>query len=483
MITRKEKIRYSLGSYKKLERTLVRGEQHFLSKNREIMKIHSDLKILKKDFKVNCEFTQDENQKNNLLCNYKENRQQLITQRNNLIENLLEQYSQQIILESSNSSFDWGLTEGKVVKNRQTYRMRKDEYFKVAALECAEELKGLVPSRFTNRNVIVEGLVESLKAGVELKIIRCDIKNFFNTIDHSILEEKINQSSLSKITKKMALSLIRGYSDITGQIRGLPQGIGLSSVLADFYINDIDLTLLTSPHIVFQARYVDDIIIVAYTDEVENTWKQLKCHIDSLNLEFHTSGRKYRNITIPKESSMNREFNFNYLGYNILIDSKRNVIARLTNDRVNILEDKITQSFNAWYQSIRKYDSMCSQNNSFDKILYYQYRSGCDGLLLDRIKFLAGNTRLSNNKSDIIVGTQYNYSLIREDDEGLIEIETFYNNLIDEKTGKASVRKRSGVHADLEKKLRSVSFVKNYANKKFYCFTADRQKIISRIWS
>lgn len=396
---------------------------------------------------------------------------------------MLEKYSQQIILESSNSSFDWGLTEGKVVKNRQTYRMRKDEYFKVAALECAEELKGLVPSRFTNRNVIVEGLVESLKAGVELKIIRCDIKDFFNTIDHSILEDKINQSSLSKITRNLALSLIREYSGITGQKKGLPQGIGLSSVLADFYITDIDSTLLISPHIVFQARYVDDIVIVSYNNEVENTWKQLKCHMDSLNLEFHTSGKKYKNITIPKESSMNREFNFNYLGYNILIDSKRNVIARLTNDKVNKMKIKIRQSFDAWYQSILKYDSMCFQNNYFDKTLYYQYRSGCDGLLLDRIKFLAGNTRLSNNKSDIIVGTQYNYPLISQDDEGLVEINKFYNDLINDKTRDASARRQSGVHTDLEKKLRSVGFIDNYANKTFYCFAADRQRTITRVWS
>lgn len=63
MVTRKEKIRYSLGSYKKLERTLVRGEQHFLSKNCEIMKIHSDLKTLKEDFKVKYELAQDETKK------------------------------------------------------------------------------------------------------------------------------------------------------------------------------------------------------------------------------------------------------------------------------------------------------------------------------------------------------------------------------------------------------------------------------------
>ncbi len=111
----------------------------------------------------------------------------------------------------------------------------------------------------------VKRIVHVLKSSKPEWIISCDIKNFFDTLDHSILErlikERLHDEKLLHLVK---LSYIMGRVDKKGNWiesnSGVPQGGILSPLFSNIYLNHFDHAITTGS--VQLVRYADDFILL-----------------------------------------------------------------------------------------------------------------------------------------------------------------------------------------------------------------------------
>lgn len=102
----------------------------------------------------------------------------------------------------------------------------------------------------------------------DVEIVRLDISKFYDSIDHEIMLKRLkgeNALSLSLITKAINNPTIPFNSPQNERKNyvprcGVPQGLPISNILAEIYLDDIDCKL--SEHALFYDRYVDDVIAI-----------------------------------------------------------------------------------------------------------------------------------------------------------------------------------------------------------------------------
>ncbi len=89
--------------------------------------------------------------------------------------------------------------------------------------------------------------------------LKCDIKKFFDSIDHSVLLKKIKEISTEQnywIIKEIVSSFSKTKN------KGLPLGNVTSQLFANYYLNDFDHFLKHSCGVKYYIRYADDFIII-----------------------------------------------------------------------------------------------------------------------------------------------------------------------------------------------------------------------------
>ncbi|EOG1939440.1 reverse transcriptase domain-containing protein [Vibrio fluvialis] len=152
--------------------------------------------------------------------------------------------------------------------------------------------------------------------------IKVDIKNFYPSIDHDLLLKK----TFKRIRKSEIKSLIeKAIKNNTGNIKpksGVPQGLAISNILAEIYLEDLDFNYKSDKNISYN-RYVDDILVLSkdtrpkkLLDGIISDFSNLKltCHnyddigsktkIDRLYKSFDFLGYwiENRKLTVKKES-------------------------------------------------------------------------------------------------------------------------------------------------------------------------------------
>lgn len=127
-------------------------------------------------------------------------------------------------------------------------------------------------------------------------VLRTDISDYYNSIDRNqLFIELKNVDGISPellTLVKHWLSNIEYRDTISGKKQklktGLPQGVSLSSLLAEFYLTTIDAQIGTG-----YFRYVDDIIVVAENrEEASLTLKKLLGLLSEKNLQIAKSKTK-----------------------------------------------------------------------------------------------------------------------------------------------------------------------------------------------
>ena len=192
--------------------------------------------------------------------NFKKNQCQYIRE----IKRVIERFS------APSNKFDFGLLyQLRRVKKSGGYRhlyvprIRDQIVFKCMFEELKTELneRGLI-LKSSPRN-FVERFHDYSEKNQCNWVLRTDISSFYNSIDRSILLEELQRlnlrSSLLMLIRHW-LSNIRYRDPLTLKTcslqNGLPQGISLSSLLAEYYLTSIDNQY--GPR---YFRYIDDIVI------------------------------------------------------------------------------------------------------------------------------------------------------------------------------------------------------------------------------
>lgn len=213
-------------------------------------------------------------------------------------------------------------------------------------------------------------------------ILKCDIKQFFYSIDTRILlnimRGYIADEALFNFTKLLILDSRDESSDI-----GIPIGNYTSQFFANIYLNELDQYIKRVLHIKYYVRYMDDFIIILKTKkeciEIKNAISMfLNNH---LHLELNSKSRYY-----PYKMGVN------FCGYRIFTTHKllrtrskkkikRNVAKWNKSYSRNKLDiHKTMQSLNSWvghashcdsYRFQQKILNSCNflyRDNTYDSI-------------------------------------------------------------------------------------------------------------------
>ena len=160
----------------------------------------------------------------------------------------------------------------------------------------------------------IEKLNRELKTSNYTCFIKVDIKNFYPSIDHTILESKIKRKFRKDISRNLFLKALktstsaRPDKNLSANSIGIPQGLSISNILAEMYISCIDN--LMSKEKCFYLRYVDDILILCNRKDIKPIYEKLYHELGNISLSCHELG-----VDKEKTHTGNIDDKFTYLGY------------------------------------------------------------------------------------------------------------------------------------------------------------------------
>ncbi len=185
---------------------------------------------------------------------------------------------------------------------------------------------------------VINEVKHSVQSGSYDYFLKFDIKNFYPSIDHTILEKKIRKRIRNKeinvlIRKAISRATKASHDEIVPpSLKGIPQGLSVSNILANIYLSGLDGKHKNNVGYKY-FRYVDDILILCKEEDAEIISKELKSDIEALNLDLNDKKEKSGNI-----NSKNSEFP--YLGYSfsgVLVTVKKQNQQKLIDSLIDTL--------------------------------------------------------------------------------------------------------------------------------------------------
>jgi len=171
--------------------------------------------------------------------------------------------------------------------------------------------------------------------------LKCDIRKFFDSINHEILlnliRKKVSDEKLLKLLEKIIFSFEKTAS------RGLPLGNVTSQLFSNIYLNELDQFVKKSLKARYYLRYCDDFVILNQSaDELKFCLEKVRAFcIENLLLELHP-----RKIEIRK-----LHLGIDFLGYVSLSNytilrtrTKNRMLGRLSDLKIDFKNGKIEEN-------------------------------------------------------------------------------------------------------------------------------------------
>lgn len=132
--------------------------------------------------------------------------------------------------------------------------------------------------------------VEQLLEAGYTHVVDADLKGYFDTIDHDILMERIEEHvSDSRVLALLRSLLSQGILDdgvLTQPEAGSPQGSVISPLLSNLYLNPLDHLLASSGY--EMVRYADDFVVLCRSEtEAHAALELIRSWTDAARLTLH----------------------------------------------------------------------------------------------------------------------------------------------------------------------------------------------------
>jgi RNA-directed DNA polymerase len=140
-------------------------------------------------------------------------------------------------------------------------------------------------------------------------VVDADIADFFGTIDRALVRAQIAEvvsdgAVLELVDRFMAQSVMDSMQDWK-PVQGVPQGSGLSPLLANIHLHPVDVVL--RDHGLEVVRYADDLVVLCRTEaEAHEARKLLEASLSARGLSLHPDKTRVVNATVE---------GFDFLGY------------------------------------------------------------------------------------------------------------------------------------------------------------------------
>lgn len=360
--------------------------------------------------------------------------------------------SEILVRSVESGAFVWGLARGQVVGGkRQTYSIADTPEVFFADKHLQRVVGSTLASRPRGRQSIVSGLIRTIDNNVPKIVVRADVKDFYDSIDHRRLRSHLDTTTLSPSCRRLIDRLLTEMEVLTGKARGLPAGVGLSAKLAELYIAQADRALRDTRGTLYFARYVDDIVLVR-AEESEGAVApsavvaEIETELQLLGLSLNSTK------TLHRELVNNSLGKIEFLGYEIEYRGRSGPVVRLTDGRYKTIRARIDQTFSAW-------DRANPTNH------------GRRSLLLDRLRFLTANTRLSHNKRNALVGIYFSNPHLT-DLKSLAGLDRYLQH-------RAS---QSSLPPGLDQKIAALSFTDGFSRRTIHRWSMQRMTRLKGAW-
>jgi retron-type reverse transcriptase len=111
------------------------------------------------------------------------------------------------------------------------------------------------------KNFRIKCLRESCGGRIEIWVLKCDVKKFFDSIDHKILfsfiEKQVKDEKILKLVKHILVSYNVSYG------KGLPLGNLTSQLFANIYLHELDYYVKHILKVKNYIRFNDDFVIIS----------------------------------------------------------------------------------------------------------------------------------------------------------------------------------------------------------------------------
>lgn len=280
--------------------------------------------------------------------------------------------------------------------------------------------------------------------------LRLDIDNFFDRIDHTILQQRLTAIGVeNELIRLIMLSVKMGRVQSSGiwtePIKGIPQGAILSPLLANLYLHSFDQFIVSKglPY----ARYGDDSFILCRTQEQADEIKD--------KAQKYLNSKLKLSLNTPASSAISEGFDF--LG--VTIKEQKVFISE---QKKKELENRILGlSFNTEGLVAKSNRIWEGLRNYYARLLPQQELEFFDNVLIRRIIFVIENTDVFKNRTALIrtlsgihfLSKQYNQCQ-KQHTEELVSI--FLNHKskdkqsVDEKTNRKIIQERKKEYRKLE---------------------------------
>lgn len=254
-------------------------------------------------------------------------------------------------------------------------------------------LYGLKPG---NRRSIISQVYDCLNTGFRQFCIRTDVKNFYDSIDRRLLLTDLDSDQLLSFrSKKYIKQALASYGSQSGNPNGIPRGLGISAYLSELYMRSIDEKIMQLPSVAYYARYVDDLIIIFAPNKAEDP-TQYEGVISAILSERNLALNRAK--TRSGYAGLSENLSFEYLGYSFQV-AGGDCRLRLSGRKVARYRARIDRAFDAHAREATGNQKSAAR------------------MLAARIKFMTGNTRLSNNKRHAYTGIYFNNSHLTDLDQ------------------------------------------------------------------
>lgn len=155
------------------------------------------------------------------------------------------------------------------------------------------------------------------KHGKRGYFLKCDVRKFFDSIDHDLLKQRLESIVDDKRTLTLLFHIIDSFEVTPG--RGIPMGNQTSQWFALFYLDPLDRLVKEKLRIKYYTRYMDDCILLHHSKQVlEEALAVMRLLLDELHLEFN-----------DKTQIFPIEHGVEYLGWRYYLTDTGAVVRRL----------------------------------------------------------------------------------------------------------------------------------------------------------
>ncbi len=376
---------------------------------------------------------------------------------------------------------DISLEDIGLVNKKRTYRLESkiENFFlsKKVQLNIKRTYKVKPASRYT----ILSQLTNLLTDGSPKYIIRTDVSAFFESIPQQVVRNKLNKDHLlSTMSKRVINKVLDEYNRLQPHFdssapKGIPRGVGFSPYLAEIFMRGIDNQIRLMADLVYYARYVDDMILIFIPKSIEASNSHTIRYSQNLEKVFNENGlvlsnkktgyfnilKTYDQIVRKealddngvKSTSERKPANaINFLGYTISANKYTVISGQKRKLAYEIAIDLSTRKIENYKKKLKVcFKTFESKRKANEKKAFE--------LLLTRVMFLTGNTRLRSNKSKILIGVYYSNPFLLND-SSLIQLDRSLKYWI----------YQSKLTNEQQSRLLYFSFTLGYQEKRFNSF-------------